>query len=353
MIKVHEIITSLEHVYDKISEEYKVKLFEPFSKVLYNHKYGYKIFWNSRDHRKGRHPTVQPIENHDTPAIIKPKIESIKLWGWEPWNISYWVAQLFFWGSVVWVLNGILAMCPLSNSFWQDQLSGWTAFLGGFIFILGGYTAFLEAINQRKTLKLGHIIVFKSSPASKNGPITLTKPTTCHLLPMTHEEETVHEYKRRKDSATTWLWFETEKSNWGWWLNTAQLIGALIFFTACVTAIPGVLPDTAISQNRFYWSPQILGALFFVISSWMAMREVQQGIFSFPLSKLGWNVGLWNLVGAIGFFLCGYFGLITQGVTNSEYLAYWGAAFSTFWGSIAFLLSSYLMLIEILNKHTS
>ncbi len=84
----------------------------------------------------------------------------------------------------------------------------------------------------------------------------------------------------------------------------------------------------------------------------MAMREVQLKLFSFPIGKIGWQVGLWNLVGAVGFFLCGIFGLINNHPQWADAkLNYWGAAFSTFWGSIAFLLASYLMLLEILNRH--
>ena len=337
----------LEHLIDDSEKKYSIGKFKPHHRIFHNSEYGYKVEWWSRDHRKNRHPKVVPLEKHKAPANIETTSNSIRFWGWEWWNISWWVAQFFFWGSVVWTVNGILAVCPLQDTQLQNNLSGWTAFTGGLIFIFGGYAAFLEVINQGKTIKLGHSLSAQSNKKNKAGNNISYK-----MKPLTSREEI--EFLRLKFTAVfaNWKFWDSETSDWAWWLNSVQLLGALVFFTACITSIPGILPNNSFLQNSIYWLPQVVGAVFFIIASWMAMREVQLSLLSFPISKIGWQAGFWNLIGAVGFFLCGLFGLITNTpLLRNSPLNFWGASFSTLWGSIAFLLASYLMLIEILNRH--
>jgi hypothetical protein len=337
----------LEHFIDDCVEKRSIGRFKPHYRIFHSRKYGYKVEWWSRDHRKNRHPKVIPLEKHETPAHVKTSTGPLRLWGWEWWNISWWVAQFFFWGSVVWTINGVLAVWPLPNSLLQNSLSGWTAFTGGLIFIFGGYTAFLEVINQGKTIKLGHSLSTHSKQESKDDC-----KQCFYLKPLTGNKEIQFLRMKFKYIFDNWKFFGSEISDWGWWLNTVQLFGALVFFTACIASIPGILSDNCFLQNSIYWMPQIVGAVFFIVASWMAMREVQLGIFNFPILKIGWQVGFWNLVGAAGFFLCGLFGLITNtALLRNSPINFWGASFSTLWGSVAFLLASYLMLIEILNRH--
>lgn len=51
-------------------------------------------------------------------------------------------------------------------------------------------------------------------------------------------------------------------------------------------------------------------------------------------TMLGWHVGFWNLVGAIGFTVCGALGFAVEFSTAVEY----ASAMSTFAGSWAFLV---------------
>ena len=344
MIKVVKI---LEHLIDDCTEKYSIGQFKPNHRIFYSRKYGYRVEWWSRDNRKNRHPNVSTVEKYETIAHVETFIDNIRLWGWEWCNISWWVAQFFFWGSVIWTANGVLAVWPLADAQLQLALSGWTAFAGGLIFIFGGYAAFLEVVNQSKTIKLGHYLSIQSRRSCEDDRNLLPS-----IKPLTGNSEIRFLFLKFRTIFTKWRFFGSDISDWGWWLNAVQLFGALVFFVACVTAIPGILPNNHLLQNTIYWLPQIIGATFFIIASLMAMREVQLGLFSFPVLKIGWQVGVWNLIGAIGFFLSGLFGLIlnTPLLCNSN-LSFWGASFSTLWGSIAFLIASYLMLIEILNKH--
>lgn len=97
-----------------------------------------------------------------------------------------------------------------------------------------------------------------------------------------------------------------------------------------------------------FWGLQMAGASFFIISALAFMIEEQHRWYVPAPLKIGWHVGFWNLIGAIGFFLSGAFGLYA---VPQERYQIGGMAGSTFWGSYAFLIGSYLQLLEAVNKH--
>jgi hypothetical protein len=56
------------------------------------------------------------------------------------------------------------------------------------------------------------------------------------------------------------------------------------------------------------------------------------------------SAGFWNLIGSIGFLLCGAFGYsINSGMKYQSSL-------STFWGSWAFLIASTIMMFEVVFR---
>lgn len=93
---------------------------------------------------------------------------------------------------------------------------------------------------------------------------------------------------------------------------------------------------------------QVVGASCFIISAIMFMLEEQTAWYLPAPLRIGWQVGFWNLLGAIGFWLSGLFGFWA---VPAHRLQLWGTAMSTFWGSYAFLIGSYLQLLEAVNKH--
>jgi hypothetical protein len=78
---------------------------------------------------------------------------------------------------------------------------------------------------------------------------------------------------------------------------------------------------------------QVVGGSGFIISSMLFMLETQPKWYIPSLNTLGWHIGLWNLVGGVGFTLCGAlgFGIEQPGVEYASTL-------STFIGSWAFLV---------------
>jgi hypothetical protein len=93
---------------------------------------------------------------------------------------------------------------------------------------------------------------------------------------------------------------------------------------------------------------QVVGASFFIASSLLFMLEVQPAWWRPKPLLIGWHVGFWNLIGSIGFWLSGFFGF--WAVPAGKYQL-GGTVLSTFWGSYAFLIGSYLQLLEAVNKH--
>ena len=70
-------------------------------------------------------------------------------------------------------------------------------------------------------------------------------------------------------------------------------------------------------------------------------------LFQTPtLTPFRWHIGAWNLIGGIGFTLCGALGFASA---NSG-CVYQGSL-ATFWGSWCFLIGSVIQWFESLDKH--
>lgn len=84
----------------------------------------------------------------------------------------------------------------------------------------------------------------------------------------------------------------------------------------------------------------------FIDGSLLFMFETQSNWWHIrPFDSLGWHVGFWNLVGAVGFMLCGAFGLALEAQSWAEFQS----GCSTFWGGWAFLIGSICQWVECLN----
>lgn len=77
------------------------------------------------------------------------------------------------------------------------------------------------------------------------------------------------------------------------------------------------------------------------------MLETQKKWYLPAPKVLGWHIGLWNLIGALGFTLCGCLGPSSATNTRTEY----ESSVATFWGSWAFLIGSAIQWYESLDKH--
>ncbi|CDO76411.1 hypothetical protein BN946_scf184937.g25 [Trametes cinnabarina] len=294
--------------------------------------------WSSRASRKNRyarrpihvmaHPPADERRTHDISlphkelVLLEQRVRNsqsqykVHL----AWDISFWVAVVFVLGSIIWVVNGFILFLPLVNAGSDNfPASAWSAFVGGTLFEIGSYLMYVEALNT------GHEQLFG--------------PALRELLE--HGNGTVAEDVSPSSDDS-----HVEKGSRG---DSGHAGGGQRFKFRWITGLPNVIsgfpddPPTAIT-DVFYWTPQVVGGCGFIISSLLLMVEVQRKWWFPNLSSLGWHIGFWNLVGAVGFMLCGalgYASLASSGVNYQSVL-------STFWGSWAFLIGSVIQLWETL-----
>lgn len=343
-----------------------------------------KFLWRSRDNRKGRHPLLvqKPLPGEEAP-FVTPRCTShpreilktvIKTFTYYPiWDISWLVAFIFTWGSIVWVLNSFFVWLPLvapstefdGEVYWAG---GITAFIGAIVFFeFGSILLIFEAINANRSGCFGWAVeqLVDNGRSGKPRLRVVASRHHCHH----------HHQNRRnfvgKPSATTsieaqpdpsgakderqWQWFPSWHDlrthyihELGFLAGCAQLFGATVFGVSGFTALPGInnhlTPQWRL--NAAYWIPQVVGGSGFIVSSTLYMLETQQKWWKPAPHLLGWHIAFWNLVGAFGFTLCGALGMAYN---NSG--AQFEAGLATFWGSWAFLIGSYLQLYESLSKH--
>ncbi|KAG5182723.1 hypothetical protein JKP88DRAFT_348718 [Tribonema minus] len=154
----------------------------------------------------------------------------------------------------------------------------------------------------------------------------------------------------------TWSIFpSTHSARWsepGYIAALIQLFGACMFTMSVIVAFNGVLTPISDSYYAAWYvldfTPQVIGSVCFIVSSYIWMVEVQENWWKPKLTTLGWHAAFWNLIGGIGFLLSAAFAFLDYPV---ECCQYYGTAVSTYWGAFAFLLGSYLQLVETLNPH--
>ncbi|KAF8318162.1 hypothetical protein DL93DRAFT_2076157 [Clavulina sp. PMI_390] len=239
-------------------------------------------------------------------------------------DISFWVALIFVLGSIAWVINGFLLFLPLlpaTNTGPQEYEAAAWAFVGGSLFEIGAYLALVEALNT------GHEAMFGT------------------------EVERLLEGEKAGEGKFIWMGVRSRR-DLGYLACAIQMFAASIFWVSTLTGLPGVIPGfftstaTPAIVDVFFWTPQVIGGSGFIIASALLMLEEQKAWWKLNLTSVGWQVGLWNLIGAAGFTLCAAFGYGSVAHTWMDYQS----VLCTFWGSWAFLIGSLLQLAETLVR---
>ena len=156
-----------------------------------------------------------------------------------------------------------------------------------------------------------------------------------------------------------WIWWGSRWQEIGFLASAIQLCSASVFWIATVTGIPGAINMESVGlTDGIFWAPQVIGGTGFIAAryqfpgsicsdrSLLFMLETQSGWYRIrPFRSLGWHVGFWNVVGSVGFTICGAFG-----IASAQEWAAFQSGCSTFWGSWAFLIGSICQWIECLNR---
>lgn len=335
--------------------------------------------WTSRNNRKGRHAIVikptseaSPGAKYETPlpstSLRTISRNILRMFTYYPvWDVSWNVAYIFTWGSILWVINGFFSLLPLTNpssEFPNEVLTGGgiTAFIGATIFEFGSVLLMLEAINENRSGCFGWAVEKAFDHGGEKGSVLRIRPD---------EKRCTHHHKNKKnfvgkpnasatdvapsadiDGGRSWVWYPSKHDlmthyiyDLGFLACSAQMVGATIFWIAGFTSLPGI--NNKLSQgllDGIYWTPQVVGAIGFVTSGLLFMIETQKKWWLPAFDVLGWHIGAWNFIGAMGFLLCGCFGYDPASWSAFQ------ASTSTFWGSWAFLIGSVLQLYESLEK---
>jgi len=309
--------------------------------VLHPKSYPVEIHFNTRNHRKGRFPKLVFLKEIGEDEL--QNLKSTRWASWEPQNISWWVGVTFTIGSICWIFNGCFAMWPLEDTKTNLLLTQYWALAGASWFEIGAYCAVLEAINPNNCLEFGfevmHILHNKKTVIKfQNAPVE-------HNLSL-----------RRKNPG--WRWWAFEMDDAGKKAAMVQMVGATLFLISCILGVPNMSATDLLIPSKYFvlqdlllWSTQIVGSTCFIYAAIVLMMETQKKWYLPNFRALGWNLNFFNLIGGVGFFICAVFALL--GNVNGRVVCcqYWGNLFSTFWGSIAFLIGSYLLVLEVANKN--
>lgn len=340
--------------------------------------------WRSRDNRKGRHALrIDYGAAKQEPGVTVPPPTNTfgatarglsRMATYAPyWDVSYLVAVSFTLGSAVWIVNAFFAWLPLVDpkTFFAGETligGGVTAIIGTTIFEIGSVLLLLEAINANQTGCFGWALeeAVKTAQDDAVASILEFRPNLrdCRhhhanrdvFLDQDTTTTTIHHHRVQtdgKERSFRWLPSTTElRTHYfhelGFIASLIQFISATIFWIAGITALPGIMNHMSLGlTDGVFWVPQIIGGMGFVTSGLLFTLETQGKWYIPAPHVLGWHVGFWNLIGGIGFTLCGALGPasgVSSGVAYQTSLA-------TFWGSWSFMLGSCIQWYESLEKY--
>lgn len=312
--------------------------------------------WRSRDNRKGRHAlNVKPATSDATANYITP--ESTSTWRglgkgiWRMctqypyWDVSWLVAVIFTIGSVVWVFNAFFVFLPLlvpSSEFSTEIVygGGITAFIGATVFEIGSVLLMVEAVNENRTGCFGWAFE-KVFVGEEKGEILQITPDSAGCRHHHQNKKNLvgkgdisgradpgngtkvpsAESRTTADSASAssqdpdvtgranWVWFPSWHEltthyfrEIGFLACLSQFFGATVFWISGFTALPNLIDPTNTGlEYGVYWTPQVVGGMGFVVSGLLFMLETQRKWYLPAWGTMGWHIGLWNLIGALGF----------------------------------------------------
>ena len=267
--------------------------------------------WSSRNNRKGRHAlVVTPTDDQNAPYRVPPITSGAKevlkgVWRmctyYPIWDVSYDVAFIFTWGSVIWVINAFFALLPFTNpksEFPGEVLygGGITAFIGATIFEIGSVLLMFEAVNENRAGCFGWALeeLYDEHFGGEKGESGMVTHVVARKDVCTHHHQNRKNFVGKPPQrALTKLSEhidspadttpEGEKS-WVWWPSwneikthymhdlgflacSSQMFGATVFWISGFTALPGIYTalKTTAEVNGAYWVPQVIGGSGFVI----------------------------------------------------------------------------------------
>jgi hypothetical protein len=325
--------------------------------------------------RSGRHALIIPRQDTkaDAPqvtsewsAVAKGIWRMFTEYAW--WDVSWWIGVLFSIGSAIFIASGFFYWLPLaapSTEFKGEGsvAGGVTAFIGATLFQIGAVLLIVEACNENQSGCFGWALeqAFSHSDTDLNGspsspPNSPSKDTAkyyCehHHIKGIHRRATLA--SQHPSAGRKWEWWPTWRElrdhyfhEIGFLASFILAIGATIFYISGILALPGVY--SALSQGvdyGVYWLSYLVGGILFVISSGLYIIETQPNWYTPEPKLLGWWIGVWNMIGSVGWTLSASFGYC------SAHWCEYQSDLSLLWASVAFTIGSLLLWYEALDKY--
>ena len=310
--------------------------------------------YRSRDNRKGRHPLlIHPSDPHPKGSGTRAVLSGIKrmFTTFLYWDVSYWVAILFTIGSAIFVACGLFYWLPVaypSTTFPNEASTagGITAFVGATLFQIGAIGLVFEAVNENQTGCFGWAV---GQALSGNHSRIIPDPDSCehiHGRMRPHARSEVQS-QRRWEWWPSWHEIRTHYMyEIGFLGNSSLFLGSTIFYISGILALPGVYSH--LSQGVLwgvYWLTYLVGGILFVISSVLYVLETQESWWKPAPRVIGWHIGVWNLIGSVGWTLSASLGYCSAGWCEYQ------SDLTLLWASVAFLIGSGLLWFEALDKY--
>lgn len=320
------------------------------------------------------------------------------------WDMAFWSGWSYTIGSALFVADGALAWGPVAfgesfESASAEKYGGPLCFFFGALFYqVGAVAAYLEAVNDgsfhgsaMRRLLEGH-----GDEVNKKLLDDKLHNFVSHIKPH-HRDRDAEAFANSVDPEAGWNTKEhrhlrpgsiyptgkapaprrggvdlggeegdtSTYATWRWWPTwhalrtyhafeigyiacTIQLFGVTLYGITAIVILPGIL-DSLNSWQELgaYWVPQIVAAACFLIASIMFTLETQEKWWKPEPKVLGWWIGVWSIIGSVGFELCAAFGVPSGNLHWASYQS----DLSSMWGSAAYLIGSFLQWYEALSKN--
>ena len=264
-----------------------------------HHLESYEFFLSRRLRKK-----LKPIivrKNAKSTGLIQ--ITSEHLWKLQfyPFNISFWVAVNFFFGSLLFAVGAIPGSFGINN-FISSYNIGLVYFVGSLLFTLGGYLQFIETINRSS-----------HSPRSHTRFFAVLHKSAAYLSSVT------------------------------------QLLGTIFFNISTWFAIQN--EPSVLDENIYKWSPDFLGSSCFVISAIFLLAESYHKRLKINFRYLPYWIIWINFYGCLLFLVSSIFSVyLSSAYSYDSQIELLISNQALFFGSLLFMISSYLLFIELNEK---
>ncbi|KPI43045.1 uncharacterized protein AB675_1752 [Cyphellophora attinorum] len=302
--------------------------------------------WRSRDNRKGRHVLILPKDSPHRPSTSRRISQGLwrMLTVYAYWDISWWVAILFSFGSAIFILCALFYWLPIAypeTEFANEATTGGgvASFVGATLFQVGAVLLIFESVNENQTGCFGWAVeeLFEGRQV-EIGQVEKKVRKAPEMCEHVHQRAS-----KRTDGAKAGRSSTQQARKWQWWPSWKELrehyiheigfvsnvtlaAGATIFYVTGIMSLPGVYDQ--LSQAVFGY-----------------MLETQTKWWKPAFQTIGWHIGLWNMIGSVGWTLSAAFGYC-----NPSWCEY-QSDLTLLWASFAFLVGSMLLWYEALDKY--